>query len=249
VSDAPAVYFIRPNETNLARVADDCAKQLYRCCYIHFLTRIERPALEYFAQLLLSTNSMSMVSKIYDEYLDTISLEPNLFTLNIRDSFCAYNNPSNSEAEIRSFMSRVSMGLFSLIRIMGAVPIIRSPTGGAAEMLARDLCTLIHENISPRGPAYSLLSGSLINERSRPLMLIFDRTCDLATPVMHTSTYQSLIDDLLEHKLNRVTIDLKGGAEKKKTYDLNTQSDAFFSQYAGTLTHQFIPTTVLTLRI
>jgi hypothetical protein len=70
----------------------------------------------------------------------------------------------------------------------------------------------------------------------RPLLLIFDRTADMAPPLLHTSTYQSLIDDLLEHHLNRVTIDVTakdGGGSKKKTYDLNTQSDQFFSRYAG----------------
>ena len=217
----------------MKRIADDCSKQLYRCCYLHFVTRIERPVLESFASMLLAGNGVSQVMKIFDEYLDVISLEPTLFTLNIKNSFEAYNNPSHSELQIRSFMNRVAMGLLSAIRIMGVIPIIRAPTGGAAEMLARDLATMVHDNLSPRGAAYTLLSGALITDRPRPLMLIFDRTCDLSTSAMHTSTYQSLIDDLLDHKLNRVTIESKGGTEKKKTYDLNTQNDSFFSRYAG----------------
>lgn len=58
---------------------------------------------------------------------------------------------------------------------------------------------------------------------------------------MHTSSYQALIDDLLDHRLNRVTIDVTskaaGGAPasgtKRKTYDVNTQIDAFFAHYAS----------------
>ena len=52
---------------------------------------------------------------------------------------------------------------------------------------------------------------------------------------MHTSSYQALIDDLLEHKLNRVTVDIhtKEKEKKKKTYDVNTVSDLFFAKYAG----------------
>ena len=185
--------------------------------------------------MLLAGNAVAQVVKIFDEYLDMISLEPTLFTLNIKNSFEAYNNPAHTELQIRSFMNRVAMGLLSAIRIMGIIPIIRAPTGGAAEMLARDFSSLLHENLTPRGAAYQLLSGALITDRPRPLMLIFDRTCDLSTSAMHTSTYQSLIDDLLDHKLNRVTIESsKGSAEKKKTYDLNTQNDLFFSKYAGT---------------
>ena len=70
----------------------------------------------------------------------------------------------------------------------------------------------------------------------RPLLLIFDRTADMAPPLLHTSTYQSLIDDLLEHHLNRVNIELPAkdlNPGKKKTYDLNTQADQFFGRYAG----------------
>ena len=59
----------------------------------------------------------------------------------------------------------------------------------------------------------------------------------MSPPLMHSSSYQSLIDDLLEHKLNRVTIDVtnKDKDSKRKTYDVNTVSDLFFAKYAGAL--------------
>lgn len=57
--------------------------------------------METLAQELVKTNSVSMISKIYDQYLDVIALEPSLFTLNIKDSFMLYNEPSLSEAHIR----------------------------------------------------------------------------------------------------------------------------------------------------
>lgn len=57
--------------------------------------------MEKLAQELVNTNSVSMVSKIYDQYLDVIALEPSLFTLNIRDSFMLYNEPSLTEVQIR----------------------------------------------------------------------------------------------------------------------------------------------------
>ena len=53
-------------------------------------------------------------------------------------------------------MGRISMGLMSMVRVMGALPIIRSPTGGAAEMLAHSLCATLRENIAPRGPAHAV---------------------------------------------------------------------------------------------
>ncbi len=81
--------------------------------------------LEKFAQDLVATNSSSMISKIYDQYLDVIALEPGLFTLNIKDAFAMYNEPSLNEQHIRSFMNRVAVGLLSTVRVMGTLPIIR----------------------------------------------------------------------------------------------------------------------------
>ena len=249
VPDAPAVYFVRPTETNILRICDDCSKQLYRTFYLHFVTKIDRPLLELLAQTLVANNSVGMVSKIYDQYLDIISLEPNLFHLNMTDSFVSYNSHGAGEQQIKGFMSRVSMGILSMIRVLGSVPIIRAPPGGAAEMLANEVCTALRDITAQRGPAQSLFAEALSNSASsniqsgglssRPLLLIFDRTADMIPPLMHTSTYQALIDDLLGLNLNKVTIvssgpkDIGKSGANKKSYDLNTQTDAFFSQFAG----------------
>jgi hypothetical protein len=69
--------------------------------YLNFVTRIDRPLMEKLAQELVASNSVSMVAKIYDQYLDLIALEPYLFTLNIKDAFMLYNEASLSEAHIR----------------------------------------------------------------------------------------------------------------------------------------------------
>lgn len=75
--------------------------QLYRTVYLNFVTRVERSLLEKFAQDLVNANAVPVVAKLYDQYLDMIALEPSLFTLNIRNSFVCYNEPSMSEAQIR----------------------------------------------------------------------------------------------------------------------------------------------------
>ena len=252
ISDAPAVYFMKPTENNIKRLIEDCSKRLYRSFYVHFITKIDRTLLEFLAKQLVATNSVPLISKIYDQYLDLISLEPNLFTLNIKNSFVSYNQSSLSENDIKLYMNKISFGLLSMIRLVGVIPIIRAPPGGPAEMLANELNTLIKENISIKNTGNNNVFNdclSMANNSSnisRPLLIIYDRTCDMMPPLLHTSTYQALIDDLLEHKLNRVTIDpnekssstaTTPGAptkvQKKMYYDLNSSADTFFSQYAG----------------
>jgi hypothetical protein len=171
-----------------------------------------------------------------------IALEPSLFTLNIKNSFVAYNDPNMGEQDIRGYISRITMGLTSMVRVLGVLPIIRAASGGPAEMLAADFCNTLRENLTPRGSAHSIFSDFLVSDRPRPLMLIFDRTCDMALPLSHSSSYQSLIDDLLDLHLNKVTVEvaastapasLLNNSAKKKTYDLNSDNDLFFANYAG----------------
>ena len=118
--------------------------------YLNFITRIERPVMEKLAQDLVATNSVSMVSKIFDQYLDVIALEPNLYTLNLKNSFISYNQPSLSEKEIRQFMNKTAVGLLSMVRIFGSLPYIRSASGGAAEMLAHEFHKMLQENVCSR---------------------------------------------------------------------------------------------------
>merc|ERR1719487_734789 len=136
VADAPAIYLIQPTEENIRLVVEDCKRQLYRGINIHFISRIDRPLLESLAQQLVAANATSMIRRVYDEYLDIISLESTLFTLNMSNSFIAYNDPSHSEQHIKQYMSSLSMGLLSLTRLLGAIPVIRAAPGGPAEMLA-----------------------------------------------------------------------------------------------------------------
>lgn len=249
ISDAPSVYFIKPTEQNIKRVLDDCSKRLYRSFYIHFITKIDRPLLEMFAKQLVLSNSVSLISKVYDQYLDLICLENNLFTLNIKNSFVSYNQSSLSESDIKLYMNRISYGLLSMIRLVGALPIIRAPPGGPAEMLANELNALIKEQISIKNSTTSSIFSECLSaansNTNRPLLIIYDRTCDMTPPLLHTSTYQALIDDLLEHKLNRVTVDpsgkssvasatTPGGPKQKKVYyDMNSNIDNFYALYGG----------------
>jgi hypothetical protein len=72
---------------------------------VHFISRVERSLLEKFAQELVANNVVSCISKVYDQYLDVIALEPTLFSLNVKNAFSLYNDPSLNETQIRYFSS------------------------------------------------------------------------------------------------------------------------------------------------
>lgn len=62
---------------------------------------------------------------------------------------------------------------------------------------------------------------------------------DLATPLLHTWTYQALAHDALDLKLNQLTYTDSDsnaaipGTSKPKIYDLNEGRDFFWASYRG----------------
>lgn len=239
IPDVPAVYFVEPSEENIARITDDLNKRLYSAMYLNFTSKLDRSLMERLAKNAIAANTYSLVTKVVDQYLDFVTLEPCLFTLNQPNSYMGYNNPGASEADMEAYARAVTYGLFSVLATVGTVPVIRCASGGPAEMVARQLNDLVSEHLLANTPFFARGTGSTAAAFHRPLLILFDRNDDLITALHHTSTYQALVDDVLPHKLNRVTIESRpeeeGGAVKRRSYDLDVESDHFFSRYAGAL--------------
>ncbi|CAF4358903.1 unnamed protein product [Rotaria socialis] len=141
-------------------------------------------------------------------------------------------------------MATATSGPLSLRdRHIGSVPIIRCPKGEAAEIVGEKLDKKLRENLrDPRNSLFSsdsMATGALSFQR--PLLVILDRSIDLASLLHHTWTYQALAHDILDFKLNRVeieefdeTITTGDGRHpsKRRTYDL-IPTDKFWKQQKG----------------
>ncbi|XP_071963565.1 sec1 family domain-containing protein 1-like isoform X2 [Antedon mediterranea] len=248
LSDVPAVYFVMPSEENVSRICQDFQNQLYESYYINFISAVSRQRLEDLASTALQFNVVSQVSKVFDQYLNFISLEDKIFTVRHQNrnaiSYYAMNKADVKDIEIEAIMDTIVDSLFSVFVTFGAVPIIRSPRGNAAEMVAEKLDKKLRENLrDARNSLFttdSMQSGQLSFQR--PLLVVLDRNMDLATPLHHTWTYQALAHDVLDFQLNRVVFEEKSpqdsqqsGARPKpkvKSYDLGP-SDKFWMNQKG----------------
>ena len=73
---------------------------------------------------------------------------------------------------------------------------------------------------------------------SRPVLVIVDRNVDLMPMLSHSWTYQSLVHDVLEMRLNRITMeafvdgDNPSKGKMKRSYDINS-NDFFWFRNAG----------------
>lgn len=122
----------------------------------------------------------------------------------------------------------------------GVMPIIRCPKGAAAEMISAKLDRKLRDHIlnSKDNLFSSNTNRAAATPSSRPVLIILDRNVDLIPMLSHSWTYQSLVHDVLNMKLNRITVETpvdesnpaKGST--KKAYDL-TSNDFFWTKNAS----------------
>lgn len=236
IPDVPAVYFVMPTDDNVQRICRDLQNQLYEGYYLNFISAIPRQKLEDLASAAIHSNNIPQISKVFDQYLNFISLEDDMFTLRHQDresiSYYSINRGDVKDTEMEHIMDTIVDSLFSVFVTLGMVPIIRCPRGNAAEMVGEKLDKRLRENLRDARNSFFTSDNVQAGQFSfqRPLLVLLDRNLDIATMLHHTWTYQALSHDVLDLKLNRVEIEestegRSPGArpsKKKKSYDLNT---------------------------
>jgi hypothetical protein len=140
IPDVPVVYLIEPTPQNILLITSDLAKGLYTPAYVNFLSSVPRPILEDFAGKIAETNTQQDIAQIYDQYLNFIVAEPDLFSLGMgKEAYWTLNSAKPSDEELDSSIDRIVSGLFSVSATMGSIPIIRCPPGTAAQAIAAKL--------------------------------------------------------------------------------------------------------------
>lgn len=246
IPEAPAIYFCAPTEENLGRIAQDFQNGLYDVYHLNFISPISRQKLEDLSAAALSAGCVANIHKVYDQYVNFITLEDDMFVLKHQNSdslsYYSINRANTSDTEMEEMMENIVDSLFSIFVTIGNVPIIRALKGTAAEMVARKLEKKLRENLWDARNNLFHMDATQASAFSfqRPLLLILDRNIDMATPFHHTWTYQALAHDVLEFSLNRVVIEDDdenkghGGARRKhkKSHDLDA-NDKFWKTHKG----------------
>lgn len=86
IPEVPAVYFCAPSEENLGRICQDLDNGLYDQYHLNFISPITRQKLEDLAASAIQSNSVINIHKIYDQYLNFICLEDDLFIMKHQQS-------------------------------------------------------------------------------------------------------------------------------------------------------------------
>lgn len=86
-----------------------------------------------------TAGTSEQIANVYDQYLNFIVAEPDLFSLGMEKDhvYWALNSAKTQDEELDHVVDKIVSGLFSVIVTMGVIPIIRASRGAAAEMIAQ----------------------------------------------------------------------------------------------------------------
>ena len=196
-----------------------------------------RPLLEDFAAQIATTNTAENIAQVYDQYLNFIVAEPDLFSLGMgKESYWTFSS-AKAEADVQDAdIDRIVSGLFSVSVTMGSVPIIRCPQSELAKIIATKLDRKLRDHVlNSKDNLFTKSTTSAYTTPSRPVLIILDRNVDLVPMLSHSWTYQSLVHDVLKMHLNRITVEVTDDqthTSQPKNYDLNA-SDFFWARNAS----------------
>lgn len=244
IPESPAIYFCAPSQENLDRISQDFQNGLYDVYHLNFISPISRQKLENLASAALQSSCVANIHKVYDQYVNFITLEDDMFMLKHQNSdslsYYSMNRANTQDVEMENILDSIVDSLFAVFVTLGNVPIIRAPKNTAAEMVAKKLEGKLRDNLwDARNNLFHMDATQTGSFRfQRPILIILDRNVDMATPLHHTWTYQALAHDVLDLALNRVIVedeDAKphGGTKPKSKYvDLDSR-DKFWKTHKG----------------
>lgn len=209
---------------------------------MNFTGSLPRRLLEQLAATVAERGLLERVPRVYDQYLEFVCIERNLFTAlqcpTEQSAFEVINDNTSTEARINELLDSLANTLFCvLLTLGGQMPLlVASGVSGPAEALARRLERRLRDHMaSTKGRTLSASSGTkasyAASELQRPIVHLLDRSFDLSAPLKHPSTYSALLHDLIGISANRIVLPTAKGASDKKTFDVDAK-DVFWASNA-----------------
>lgn len=121
IPDVPVVYLVEPTAENIKAISSDLTKNLYETAYVNFMSSVPRPLLEDFAATTADNGTSGKIAQVYDQYLNFVVSEPDLFSLHLKDAYYTLNSAQAAESVIESTVDKIVSGLFSVAVTMGEV--------------------------------------------------------------------------------------------------------------------------------
>lgn len=111
---------MEPTPDNIQAITRDLSHGLYSPAYVNFLSSVPRPLLEDFASQIVTSGAAEHIAQVFDQYLNFIVAEPDLFSLGLgNDAYYKINSPKTTDEDLDAIVDKVVSGLFSVSVTMG----------------------------------------------------------------------------------------------------------------------------------
>lgn len=175
IKDAPAFYFISSTEP----IERDLSMDLYGSYYLNSSFAFKRSDLEKMAAVASERQIAPKVQSVFDQFLQFVSIQDDMFSLNIENSFIRRGEDA--------FLRYSVAGLMSVFCTLNEMPFIVTNE--------RELGRMLEQKIK----STKVIKGGV----KKTLLIILNRDFDVATPVKHVMGYVELIHDIFNIKLNK----------------------------------------------
>ena len=120
IPDVPVVYLVEQNEENIQAITRDLSHGLYSPAHVNFLSSVPRPLLEDFASQIATSGASEHIAQVFDQYLNFIVAEPDLFSLGLgNNAYHKINSPKTTDEDLDAIVDKVVSSLFSVSVTMG----------------------------------------------------------------------------------------------------------------------------------
>lgn len=209
------IVFIRPTRENILRLSNELKSPKYGSYFIYFSNVIPRTDIKTLAEC----DESESVREVKEVYADFLSINANLFSLNIPTSLHALNWYQDA-------LDRSVSGIIGVLLSLKIRPAIRYKNGSN---VAQQLAKKVFDTINKESSLFSFRPPD--NGDAPPLLLILDRRDDPVTPLLTQWTYQAMVHQLLTIKNNRVDLSsVVGVPSELKEVVLSAEQDEFYEK-------------------
>jgi vacuolar protein sorting-associated protein 45 len=209
------IVFIRPTRENILRLSNELKTPKYGSYFIYFSNIIPRTDIKALAEC----DESESVREVKEVYADFLSINANLFSINIPTCLHALNWQPDA-------LDRSVSGIIGVLLSLKIRPTIRYKMGS---QVAQTLAKRVFDTMNKESSLFSFRPPE--NGIPPPLLLILDRRDDPLTPLLTQWTYQAMVHQLLTIKNNRVDLSrVVGVPSELKEVVLSAEQDEFYSK-------------------
>lgn len=225
-----AIYFLTPTTKSIDLLIEDfqSPNTHYAKAHIFFTNRVPKDLMKKIAE---NQDLLSRIKTFKEIYLDFLSVEDNIFNLDLHDAIPRlFSGPNDihQDAYIDQVATKLGTAIITFEKFY-EIEILFNSKSEIASKTAKNLQSFLSFQVQQlekvNSPIVDSNSGKII-------IFLFDRIIDPLTPLIHDFFYQSMSYDLLDIKNDLVEYDEEdktGKVTSRKAF--LTDNDSLFKRY------------------